>query len=82
MIGKPVTNRSTRWEKIQSRGVVGWVNADYLAPSHGGQDIQPTVLPAVSNVGPTSEGRQGCICWLCVATQHAPFIVRPFDASM
>ena len=36
LIGKPVTNASTRWQKINSRGVVGWVNADYLVPSRGG----------------------------------------------
>ena len=54
LIGNPVTNGSTRWQKIESRGVVGWVNADYLVPSRGGQGPPPTVLPAVSNVGPTS----------------------------
>ena len=63
MIGKPVTNGDTRWQKIQSRGVVGWVNADYLVPSRGGQDIPPTVLPAVSNVGPTSEGLPPGFVW-------------------
>ena len=30
LIGKRVTNGSTGWQKINSRGVVGWVNAEYL----------------------------------------------------
>jgi Bacterial SH3 domain len=33
LIGGPVSKGRARWQKINSRGVVGWVNADYLAPS-------------------------------------------------
>ena len=54
---------ATRWQQISSRGVVGWVNADYLVPSRGGQDTPPTVVPAVSNVGPTSEGLPPGFVW-------------------
>jgi hypothetical protein len=48
LIGEPVTNGSTRWQQISSRGVVGWVNADYLAPSYGGQSTQSTIVPQAS----------------------------------
>jgi uncharacterized protein YraI len=63
LIGEPVTNGTTRWQQISSRGVVGWVNADYLVPSQGGQNTPPTVVPAVSNVGPTSEGLPPGFVW-------------------
>lgn len=33
LIGEPVARGSKRWQKINSRGVVGWVSADYLSPS-------------------------------------------------
>ena len=33
LIGEPVARGSKRWQKINSRGVVGWVSADYLTPS-------------------------------------------------
>ena len=59
LIGKPVTNGSTRWQKIDSRGVVGWVNADYLAPSDGGQHTKSTGVSgtATTTVGIYWEGR-------------------------
>jgi uncharacterized protein YgiM (DUF1202 family) len=45
LIGEPVTNGSTRWQQISSRGVVGWVNADYLSFSNSAQTNQPSVTP-------------------------------------
>ena len=36
LIGKPVFNGATRWQQVNSRGVIGWVNAYYLRES-----IQP-----------------------------------------
>jgi hypothetical protein len=33
LIGDPIRSGKTKWQKINSRGVVGWVNADYLTPS-------------------------------------------------
>ena len=38
LIGNPTGNGKKKWQKIKSRGVVGWVNADYLAPSYDGQN--------------------------------------------
>jgi hypothetical protein len=36
LIGKPVFNGATKWQKVNSRDVIGWVNAYYLKES-----IQP-----------------------------------------
>jgi hypothetical protein len=30
LIGKPVFNGATKWQQVNSRGVIGWVNAYYL----------------------------------------------------
>ena len=38
LIGNPTGSGKKRWQKIKSRGVVGWVNAEYLAPSYDGQN--------------------------------------------
>ncbi len=38
LIGNPTGSGKKKWQKIKSRGVVGWVNADYLAPSYDGQN--------------------------------------------
>ena len=45
LIGGPVNVGRIKWQKINSRGVVGWVNADYLTPSYDGQNTQDTVTP-------------------------------------
>ena len=45
LIDKAVTNGSTTWQQIESGGVVGWVNADYLALSVQRENSQPTVAP-------------------------------------
>ena len=47
LIGDPIRTRRTKWQKINSRGVVGWVNADYLTPSDDGQNTQGPVAPNV-----------------------------------
>ena len=44
LIGKPVTKRNTEWQKINSRGIVGWVNAEYLARSNTHSDTQQSVM--------------------------------------
>jgi hypothetical protein len=33
LIGKPVFNGATKWQQVNSRGVIGWVNAYYLRKS-------------------------------------------------
>ena len=33
LIGKPVVNGGAKWQRVKSRGVVGWVNAYYLRKS-------------------------------------------------
>jgi uncharacterized protein YraI len=40
LIGKPVFNGATKWQQVNSRGVIGWVNAYYLKES-----IQPKPIP-------------------------------------
>ena len=45
LIGNPTGNGKTKWQKINSRGVVGWVNADYLTSSSDSQNTQSTVTP-------------------------------------
>ena len=45
LIGEPISVGRTKWQKINSRGVIGWVNADYLTPSYDGQNTQNTVAP-------------------------------------
>jgi hypothetical protein len=41
LIGKPVFNGATKWQQVNSRGVIGWVNVYYLKES-----IQP--LPSAT----------------------------------
>jgi len=38
LIGKPVFDGNAIWQGVKSRGVIGWVNADYLTPSNLGGD--------------------------------------------
>ena len=49
LIGDPIRNGSTKWQKINSRGVVGWGNAVYLVPSSDGRDAQGVVAPIASD---------------------------------
>ena len=49
LIGNPTGSGKKKWQKIKSRGVVGWVNSDYLTSS---SDSQNTKAAA-----PTANGR-------------------------
>jgi uncharacterized protein YgiM (DUF1202 family) len=45
LLGGPVFNGPTKWQKINSRGVVGWVNANFLEESRFTVVPSPTPLP-------------------------------------
>ena len=49
LIGNPTGSGKTKWQKINSRGVVGWVNADYLTSSSDSQNTKA--------VAPNANGR-------------------------
>jgi hypothetical protein len=40
LIGNPTGSGKKKWQKIKSRGVVGWVNADYLTSSSDSQNTK------------------------------------------
>jgi uncharacterized protein YraI len=56
LLGGPVFNGPTKWQKINSRGVVGWVNANFLAKSTPSFTVvpSPTPLPTPQPVVSTS----------------------------
>jgi hypothetical protein len=49
LIGNPTGSGKKKWQKINSRGVVGWVNADYLTSSSDSQNTKA--------VAPNANGR-------------------------
>ena len=49
LIGNPTGSGKKKWQKINSRGVVGWVNADYLTSSSDSQNTEA--------VAPNANGR-------------------------
>ncbi|MGB9274353.1 MAG: SH3 domain-containing protein [Terrimicrobiaceae bacterium] len=49
LIGNPTGSGKKKWQKIKSRGVVGWVNADYLTSSSDSQNTKA--------VAPNANGR-------------------------
>ena len=40
LIGNPTGSGKKKWQKIKSRGVVGWVNSDYLTSSSDSQNTK------------------------------------------
>jgi len=44
LVGQPQVNGETTWQQITSRGVTGWVNADFLSKNEPTQPSPTTVL--------------------------------------
>ena len=71
LLGGPVFNGPTKWQKINSRGVVGWVNANFLEESRFTVVLSPTPLPTprptpLPTPQPDDDERNDC---LIVATE-------------